>query len=126
MTRPFMTPWVEEPNLFARRRIDTGQIGPLMVVVRQASEGQIRCDRAAPMLLGDDVIDLEARRGKDLRQPAIFAAVTSAPTHEIGKGCVHSHQDARWGFFLRAFRALDWRMSNTQPRRSKVSSSSCS
>ncbi len=60
--RPFVTAGVEEPDLLSGPGIDTRQIGSFVVVVRQASEGQVGSDRAAAMLLRNDVMDLEASR----------------------------------------------------------------
>ena len=75
---PFVTTRVEQPNLLLGSRIDPCQVGALVVVVRQASEGQVCRNRAAAMLLGNDVVDLKGSRGEGLRQLAILATVARA------------------------------------------------
>ncbi len=107
VTRPLVTARVEKPDLLATARIDAGQVGTFVVVVRQASEGQIGGDCVAAMLFGYDMVDLKASRGESLRQPAILTGVACASPHENRKGLIHSVYEARWGFFWSACRALE-------------------
>lgn len=56
---PFMAARIVKPGALASLRIDAGAVRSLMVVVGEAGESEVPNDRPAPMLLGDDVIDLE-------------------------------------------------------------------
>jgi hypothetical protein len=58
-------------------------------------------------LFGNDVVDLEARRGIGLWQLAILASVPGTPAHESGKLGIDGHYEARVGFFLSTCRARE-------------------
>src|SRR5258708_8121958 len=77
-----------------------------MVVVGEAGERKIASDRLAPVLLGDDVVDLEGEFVADLRHPAVFTTLASALPNELGKGGVHGRSSAAFGTpeYLPSFR----------------------
>ena len=85
-------------GLLTASGVDAGQVRPFVVVIRQASEGKVRGDREAAVLLRDDRIDLETGRGERLREPTILAAVACPSPHEIRQGLIHSVQEARGAF----------------------------
>src|SRR5262245_32224826 len=114
---PGHPPRVKEPGELAAPGIEAGEVGALVVVAREAGQGQVAGNGLTAVLLGDNVVDLERQRGELLGEPAVLAAVACPPAHQVRERWVHTAQEEA----LRAVsarRALEWRMSSRQPRRS--------
>lgn len=97
VTRPLVTARIEEPRAPARFGIDAGKVRTFVMVVGEASERKVAGDRLAPMLFGDDVIDLKGNFIVDLRHPAILTTVVSALPNQLGKSDVHGNSSAAVG-----------------------------
>ncbi len=74
-------------------------------------------NRAAAVLLRDNMVQLERRGRKAFGQLAVFAAVACTPAHQLLQELAHAWLEAVRRVF-RAIRALECKMSSTQPRRS--------
>src|SRR5437762_797725 len=85
VTHPPVPPRVEEPRALASVGVDACEVRALVVVVGEAGEREVAGDRLAPVLFGDDVIDLEGKLVVVLRHPAILTAVVSALPDELVK-----------------------------------------
>jgi hypothetical protein len=82
------------------------RFGPLVQVVLVAGQRQVVRGVPAPVLLGNDVFDVEGeKRVVVLVQPAVFAAVGRPATHQFSRGLVHQEAEVSWA------RALAWRIA---------------
>jgi hypothetical protein len=97
MTSPSVAARIEEPCALASFGIDTCKVGPFMMVVSKASQGEITGNRLAPVLLRDDVIDFEGKFVVDLRHAAEFTTLDSALPDELSQDDIHARSGAPLG-----------------------------
>src|SRR5437868_15263334 len=97
MTRPFLAAGIEEPRALTSLGIDAAEVRAFMVIVGKAGEREIAGDRLAPVLFGNDVIDLEHKLIVDPRHSAILTTLVCAFPDELGKSDVHGRSSAAAG-----------------------------
>ena len=75
---------VKQPDDFRRVRIVAGQVCPFVEVALVAGERKVVQSVAAPMLTGNDVLEVKDMETiMFLPQPTVFAALTSPPPNLI-------------------------------------------
>lgn len=72
---PHILARIEERSQSAALWVESGQIARLAEIARHAGEREVAEDRAAAMLPGDDVLNVQRPRVIGLRHPAVLAAV---------------------------------------------------
>jgi hypothetical protein len=88
--RPFMAAGVEQRRELAGQRVEAGDIRAFVDVAVIAGKGKVARDRAAAMLAGDDVIELEGDTAPGLRKAAIFAAAVGPLAYQPLQGGIHA------------------------------------
>lgn len=83
-------PGMEQPDDFARDRINARQVGSLVTVTVDATQGEVFGVRWTAVFLGDDVINLKVEAGELLREVAIFAAERGSLTDEFHELPLHT------------------------------------
>jgi hypothetical protein len=108
MPRPGLTPGIEPARDFSGFGIDAGQIRSLVLVVVVAGQRQVVRIVAATVLLGNDMLDVQAvERLVVLMNQAVFATVVCPVPDQVARPCIHHLcSEAR-----KSLRALAWRMA---------------
>jgi hypothetical protein len=105
---PVLSARMEEQRDIAGQWIPTSQVWSLLEVAVVATPTAVRGAVATPMLLRDDVLDMEGcRHCSAIGKMAILAPLTGPVSNELSQG--PSHQEAA-DRFKRA-RAFAWRMA---------------
>ena len=89
MSLPFLATRIVEPYSFSRPGIDAGEIGSFVVVISEAGQRKIAGHSFAAVLLGNNVVDLEADRRELLGKPVILATVVRTLLQEPKECFVH-------------------------------------
>ncbi len=70
---PLMPAGMVESGEVTGGRVEAAEVRPFVDVAVVASQSEVACDRAAAMLAGNDVVELEGNSRPALRQVAILA-----------------------------------------------------
>src|SRR5262245_45304553 len=104
MMSPFVPSGVEQWRELAGQRISSGDASSLISVAVDATCCEIACNRAALVLAGGDMIDLEGDAGAGLRQLTVFAPPPGPlPYQSLERGV---HAGGSQACLFRARRAL--------------------
>lgn len=95
---PEVSTRMKQANEFTRDGIESRDVRPFVTVAVRASEGEIVQHAFSPVLLGDYVIQLEWQWKGELRDSAIFAALSCAIPHRSRQLTVHSCERSVFGF----------------------------
>ena len=87
---PTVLPGMEQPDDFARDRINARQVGALVTVAVDATQREVLGVRWSAVFLGDDVINLKVEAGKPLREVAILTAERSSLPDEFHESPLHT------------------------------------
>lgn len=87
--RPFINARVEEADDGIGNGIMPGDVGAFVVVAGKAGQREIRFDRGAIVLLGDDVIHFMRSLVESCRHLAVLAAVQCSKRDKLAKTAVH-------------------------------------
>jgi hypothetical protein len=87
---PLMPAGMLEPGEVTGGRVEAAQVRPFVDVAVVAGQGEVAGDRAAAMLAGNDVVELEGNPGPALRQVAILATPGCPFPYQAFGGGVHS------------------------------------
>ncbi len=121
---PKITAGMIKASDFACSIVDSGNVRAFVPVTPRTRERQVVELRLSPVLLGDDVIDVERPRVELLREPTILADTFCSQPHPSIKIPGYRHVQGAWPALVSARRALDWRMPSSVPTRMYSSSSS--
>lgn len=105
MIYPEISSGIKQADQFTGLGIATGNVRPLIAIAMRARQRQVIQMRLANVLSGDDVIDLEWQRQRELWETTVLATSTGAFVHALSQLAI------QWGVetdaVLRKRRALD-------------------
>jgi len=89
MVIPFMAARMKQTNNFAGFRIPSRDVRSLVQIARITGQGKVASDRLAPVLFGDDMIDVKCKFVGPIRNAAIFATTACAVPNQPFEVWIH-------------------------------------
>lgn len=90
MVLPDLNSWVEQGDNLASFIVNAGEVRTFVKTASVAGKGKVVGIVAPAMLPRNDVVEMKGpKRGFTLRQPAVFAATSSALPYQGADGTVH-------------------------------------
>ena len=90
MERPLILPGMKEPDDFSGCRIDAGDVGSLVQITLNTSQGQIRGDGPPAVLARDHMLNLKWDGVEFCGYSTILAKTSSPTANEATKVRIHS------------------------------------